>query len=556
MDAGVSFFVLFKLRMRVYACDPPKHMGKRTKETGRTEGPMRNRGELAIIPGLGVDVPELRQARTLWGQNRFDESLRLFEEAVRTHPQNLVALIDASRALGARFEIGRAEAMLDRLSKVAAQRPDVLHLAAQSYRMIFRPERAIECFQKVLKMTKDLPDAYLELAVLYERRHRLDEAFRLTEDCLRAAPDYLEAALFKARLLRRLKDESASAELFRELAANEQAHPEVRAQAWAEVAQLHDREEAYDSAMQAMLKCKEILQRREGGLHRSAETVMGHLRALVNTVTPAHFTRWQQASAGFEARKVAVLTGFPRSGTTLLEQVLDSHSGLISSDEREAFARDIFPAMWLTPATPLPTAAALDTVPTERLRALRERYLAYMEAARNEPIGSRVHLDKNPTLTVVLPGLLRLLPETRLVIALRDPRDVVVSCFMQYLPLNANSVYFLTLERAAQRYANDLGLWRKLKEKIASPWLEIRYEDTVSDLEKEARRALEFLGLGWEPGVLQYREHLKQKAVASPTYEAVSQPLYTRAIGRWKHYQKFLEPCLPVLQPLVQAFNY
>ena len=228
----------------------------------------------------------------------------------------------------------------------------------------------------------------------------------------------------------------------------------------------------------------------------------------------------------------------------------------MSSDEREAFARDIFPAMWLTPETQLPTAAALDAVPTDRLRLLRQRYLGYMEAALNEPIGNRLHLDKNPTLTVVLQGMLRLFPETRCLIALRDPRDVVVSCFMQYLPLNANSVYFLTLERAAQRYANDLTIWLKLREKIASPWLEVRYENTVTSLEQEARRALEFFGLPWEPGVLAYRERLTQKAVASPTYEAVSQPLYTRAIGRWQRYEKYLQRSMPHLKPILDALGY
>jgi hypothetical protein len=391
---------------------------------------------------------------------------------------------------------------------------------------------------------------------LYERRHRVQEALALVEDCLRGASDYLEAALFKARLLRRVGDQPGSEALFRALAANQQALPELRAQAWAELAQMHDRHEEYDAAMQAMLKSKELLQSRQGGLYQSAEAVMAHLRALVAGLTPTHLTRWREAAQTVVAKKCAVLTGFPRSGTTLLEQVLDSHSGLISSDEREAFARDVFPAMWLTPATPAPTAAALDSIPLQKLSALRQRYFNYMEAALNEPIGERVHLDKNPTLTVVLPGLLRLLPEARLLIALRDPRDVVISCFMQYLPLNSNSVYFLTLERAAQRYANDLALWRSLKEKIASPWLEVRYEDTVMSFEKEARRALDFLGLAWEPEVTQYRQRLKQKAVASPTYEAVSQPLYTRAIGRWKHYEKFLEPCLRCLQPAIQAAGY
>ncbi len=532
-------------------------MAKKGHKAGRGlgfVGPKRH--PLTTIPGVGVDLPELRRARALWGLNRFDEALKLFEDAVRQHPQNLVALTDASRALGARFEISRAEAMLDRMMKLGAQRPDILHLAGQSYRMIFRPEKAMECFQRVLAMTQAIPDAYLELAILYERRHRIEEAHTLIEDCLRAAPDYLEPQLFKARLLRRMKEEGASEALLRQLGGNEQAHPLARAQAWAEIAQQHDRRQDYESAMQAMRKCKAILQEREAGMHRQAETVMQHLRGLVESLTPAHFQRWGEAGRAFPARKLAVLAGFPRTGTTLLEQVLDAHSGVVSSDEREAFARDIFPAMWLTPATPMPTAEAFDAIPLARLAGLRDRYLGYMEAALNEPIGDRVHLDKNPTLTVVLPGFLRLFPETRLLIALRDPRDVVVSCFMQYLPLNANSVCFLTLERTAQRYANDMAMWRKLRSLIASPWIEVRYEDAVSNLEKEARRVLDFLGLGWEPDVLNYRERLRGRAVASPTYEAVSQPLYTRAIGRWKNYQRFLEPWLPLLQPSLDALDY
>jgi hypothetical protein len=356
--------------------------------------------------------------------------------------------------------------------------------------------------------------------------------------------------------LRRLKNQGDSEALLRDLAASEQAHPQVRAQAWAEIAGMHDRQGEYAQAMDAMLKCKELLLQREGPMRKESEVVLGHLRGLTESLTADHFQRWTEAGRGLPMKKTAVLTSFPRSGTTLLEQVLDSHSGLVSSDEREAFARDIFPAMWLTPATPLPTAALFDAIPLLKVEALRERYLAYMSAALDEPIGDRIHLDKNPTLTLVLPGLLRLFPETRLLIALRDPRDVVISCFMQYLPLNANSVCFLTLERTASRYANDMAAWRKFRGMIASPWLEVRYEAVVANLEKEARRALEFLSLPWEETVLNYRDRLKQKGVGSPTYEAVSQPLYTRAIGRWQHYEEFLAPCLPILKPSIEAFGY
>jgi thioredoxin-like negative regulator of GroEL len=531
----------------------PKHPNKTSRFPA---SPTRGQKPPSIVPGLGADVPELQRARGLWQLNRFDEALELFERAVKKYPQNLLALVDGSRALGARFEITRAEAMLDRLVALGSRNPQLLHLAGQSYRMIFRPEKAIQCFERVLAMTKQIPDAELELAVLYERRHRVADALGLIEDCLRASPDYLEAELFKGRLLRRMKDVQGAESLFRRLAANEQAHPLVRAQAWTELAQKLDQDGDYEGAMQAMLKCKELLRAGEGPYLQESEGLVRHLMSLAETLTLAHFQRWVEQGKAFPQHKVAVLASFPRSGTTLLEQVLDSHPGLVSSDEREAFGRDIFPALWRSPATPLPTASALDGVPQERLMAQRERYLAYMAAALNETIGQRVHLDKNPTMTLLLPGMLRLFPEAKLLIALRDPRDVIVSCFMQYLPLNSNSVCFLTLERAARRYAQDMRTWLKLRERVRSQWLEVRYEDCVNQLEREARRALEFLELPWDPQVLGYRERLKTKAVSSPTYEAVSRPLYTSAIGRWRNYRNYVEPCLETLQPVIKAFGY
>lgn len=507
------------------------------------------------IPGLGTDLPELQRARALWQANRFEESITLFEATARKYPQNLVALIDASRALGARFEIARAEALLDRLRELGRGRPDLLHLAGQSYRMIHRPQKAIACFQSAVQAGGANPDTWLELALLFERRHRLAEAEGLIAECRRRAPDYLEARLFHARLMQREGKSGDAESLLHEVARQEQGHPAVRAQAWAEIAQALDRRGEYPAAMNAMLQGKALLIPRAGPILQESEITLSHLGRLAASLTRDHFQRWASAAPS-PARRVAVLTSFPRSGTTLLEQMLDAHSDLVSSDEREAFARDIFPALWQSPQTPVPTAEALDAAPLPRLAALRDRYLQYMEAALGEPIAGRLHLDKNPPMTLVLPGFLRLFPEARLLIALRDPRDVVLSCLMQHLPLNTNSVCFLTLERAAQRYAHDMTVWLRLRELVVAPWLEVRYEKIVLDQEAEARRVVEFLGLPWEEGVMQYRSRLASKAVGSPTYQDVAQPVYTRAIGRWKNYQEFFEPIRPILDPVLRAFGY
>ena len=305
-----------------------------------------------------------------------------------------------------------------------------------------------------------------------------------------------------------------------------------------------------------MLRCKARLRPHAEPFRKESVAIIRLLTAITESVTPTHFARWAAQAAAFPPHKVALLTSFPRSGTTLLEQVLDSHPDLISSDEREAFARDIFPAMWMTATTRTPTLDALDQIPLERLARQRERYLDYMAAALNQPIGDRMHLDKNPPFTLLIPAVLRLFPEMKLLIALRDPRDVVLSCFMQYLPLNTNSVWYLTLEETAERYSIDTGAWRRLREVIPANWLEVRYEDLVADLPTQARRALAHLGLSWSPEVLNYRQRLKGKPVSSPTYEAVSKPIYTSSIGRWKHYERYFGSALDRLTPFITAFGY
>jgi hypothetical protein len=168
-----------------------------------------------------------------------------------------------------------------------------------------------------------------------------------------------------------------------------------------------------------------------------------------------------------------------------------------------------------------------------------------------------MHLDKNPAYNLTIPLVLRFFPETRLIVALRDPRDVVLSCYLRYLPLNAVSVNFLDVERTAHRYALDMTAWLKYRELIEAPWCEIRYEDTVADAEKQARRALDTLSLPWDNQVLAYRQRLLEtKRVTSPTYAAVAEPIYTRAMGRWKNYERLLEPAMKTLEPFIREFGY
>ena len=127
---------------------------------------------------------------------------------------------------------------------------------------------------------------------------------------------------------------------------------------------------------------------------------------------------------------------------------------------------------------------------------------------------------------------------------------------MQPLPLNQVSAMFLSLEGTVREYESVMGFWRAVAPALEHSCIELRYEDMVADLEAVSRRALAFLGVDWDPRVLRYDEHARQKLVRSPTYAEVAKPITRGAVGRWRNYQKYLEPQMEKLAPFVRAFGY
>jgi hypothetical protein len=256
------------------------------------------------------------------------------------------------------------------------------------------------------------------------------------------------------------------------------------------------------------------------------------------------------------ARRIALLGGHPRSGTTLLEQMLDIHPHITSLEETEIFYDDAY--MPLANRMPEDTSmlACLESAPNDALLRSRAGYFRSAESFLRLPIGNRLVIDKNPSLTFLIPALIRIFPEAKLLVALRDPRDVVLSCFMQPMPLGQGSSAYLTLESTVAEYGTMMNLWLSLKPLIESHYLEVRYEDMVEGLEPVARKALEFLGVPWDAKVLEFDEHARKKLVRSPTYADVTQPVYKRAKGRWHNYQKYLEPHLATLKPFVKSLGY
>lgn len=502
------------------------------------------------------DMPELQQARSLWAANHFPQSLAVFEKAVRKEPNNRMALLDAARAFGARFEFEQAEKYLARILETDGGNPETVHLVGQSYRMIFRPEKALDCFHQALSRDDSLRDTHLELAILLERRHRLDEAFAHIDACLKLKPDYTEAKFVKARILRRTDQTDKSGDLLHEIAAANDSHWLVKSQAWSELAKAREKMGDYDGAMVAALECKRIVKSQAGPIRRESVKSYRHLRNVCESITAADIRKWTVNPSLFRHQRIALLTGSPRSGTTLLEKMLDAHSDIITSDERPVFPRYIYPSMLQVKQDRLLSPEDFHAIQPRHLIDQRTRYLRYIETALQESFGDRLLVDKNPSMLMLIPAFIRLFPECRFIISLRDPRDVILSCFLCYLPLNTVSVNYLTLSDTVDRFVNDMTLWLRLREMIPDAFKEVRYEDIVDDFPTKCREIMEFLDTDWDDAMLHYRERLESRDVNSPTYEEVTRPIYRSSIGRWRCYEKYLEPHLDRIASFVRAFAY
>ena len=347
----------------------------------------------------------------------------------------------------------------------------------------------------------------------------------------------------------RIKLEAAESRL-RDLIASEPKHPFVRYACRYELAQILDRDGQCDEAMGLLGEAKQIVRGLTDtevllkGYDQGAESARRFTRSLPKTILRTwaeHFPEGKREPIP----RLAFLGGHPRSGTTLLEQVLDAHPGVAALDEPTAFLDVLQPEFHKS-----------KELSSARLNTLRR---LYTQALLREvgPAGTgKLLLDKNPSPTARLPLWLKVFPELRVLIALRDPRDVVLSCYFQNIPLNATNVNFLSFERLARHYADLMDIWLAVREWEGFAWLEVRYEDTVADLEKEGRRVTEFLGLAWHEEQGRFYEKSRTKQLYSPTYQDVTRPVYSRSVARWRAYEKHLAPILSALEPYCRTFGY
>ncbi len=470
------------------------------------------------------------RAEQLAVAGRLDEARAVLEKHVGPGSRDAEFLRMRAMVDRASGRIGAAHAFALRAEGIESH-PDSLVIVAQAESNAGLTDKAVERLHAELAMLPgNLPAQFL-LAETLESAVRLDEAEAalapILEQAARLAPDARARAhaLHASLLVHRKRNEEAIGLLDREVVARLPAGGQLRTALYLR-AKACDRagrfEDAFDSAARA-----NAIGEPEFDPALYAEAV----EALMSHWTRASMRDFPTSASPSELP--VFIAGMPRSGTSLLDQVIDAHGRAAGVGEMagiEHFAREL-ERTW---DASLPAPESFGPM---RDRAFRNAAQAYAQHCAKEAPGALRVVNKALGNNRVVGLLARLFPRTRIIHAIRDPRDVAVSCFMGGFN-NAYYPWTARIEWIAAAWEQSRRLMEHWKRETDLPILDVRYEDVVTDPGTQFPRFIDFLGLEWDEGCTRFHE--SKRTVRTLSYDQVNRPLYASSVGRWQKYEKFL----------------
>ena len=413
---------------------------------------------------------------------------------------------------------------------------------------------AVAACRAALQVSPDSAQIHELLAFALEQTHQMDAARHAARKAITLEPRNVRANLIVARLDKRAGELTTAHDRLQHV-LHTPLPPVQEATLAAELGDVLDRMGEYNAAFQAFQNANQALAKTVPTTLAAQNSIFTHIARCQDWFSHKRTANWHKEQQTNTSRPPIFLVGFPRSGTTLTEQVIASLKQIVPSDERPVLSRMVSEFSTLV-GRPLSYPAGLAELTAEELECLRKRYWEFMKGLLPNVNTTQRLLDKLPLNIIDLGLVYRLFPDARVIVVLRDPRDCCLSCFMQPFLPNQAMVNFHTLNNTARFYAAVMDLWRHYRAELDLTYIEVRYEDLVEQFEPTARRLVDFVGEPWSDEVLKYFEHARKRNVKTPSYAAVASPIYSRSVGRWRHYHAQMEPVIEVLQPYIEEFGY
>src|SRR5260221_3229112 len=469
-------------------------------------------------------------------RNDFEAGRVVLSQAVALAPDDAEIRYRYSLCCYERLRTDEALAALDHWDNLSGLSPEIIANIGLLLMKLGAAERAEPAIRQAVAAAESDPQRLLTLIQVLERTNRLDEAAGLLPQLVANPQAHTlgpELPLIRAQLAQRASDHETARALFAELLRDcKERHLEHLLQF--PLAKSLDALGRYDEAFDTLLAAH----RSQIELLRMTAPLLIARGAPNMVITrfgcdPDDVAAWKDPTAPTLEESPVFIVAFPRSGTTLLELTLDSHPLLASMDE-QPFVQNALDDM-VVEGVSYPermgglTPAQLDSIRAKYWERVRSK-------VRLEP-GQRL-VDKNPLNILRLPVIRRLFPNAPVILAVRHPCDVMLSCFMQHFRTPDFAFLCSDLQSLSVGYRRTFDFWYQQKELLQPKSLELRYETFAGDFANEIRAILEFLALPWNDAVLRPQETARDKRfISTPSYSQVIEPVSNKSVGRWHSYE-------------------
>ncbi len=471
----------------------------------------------------------------------YGQAEQLLKRAVDVAPDFLAGWIDLSRTQLERLDLAAARASIARAMQLNPRSALVQVHAANIEARSGRHEAAVEAYRQAAALNPGGTPAWLGLGNVLKTVGRQAEAIEAYRHATRLRPEHSEA-WWSLSNLKTFRFDDAEVEAMQRQLGQDTLPDEARVQfSFALAKALEDRGE-HARAFELYERGNRTRRRLESYDPVQTEVIHERIRAVFD----ADFLA-RHAGAGDPDPAPIFVVGLPRSGSTLIEQILASHSQVDATHELPEVGR-LIQKIGRDRAGKLAYPEAVRDFDAAAFAAFGREYL---EATRQHRREAPRFVDKNPN-NFASVGLLSLaLPNARIINARRHPLDTCLSCYRQLFARGQPFTYDLT----------ELGEYYLEYDRLMTHWhavlpgrvLDVRYEEVVADLGGQVRKMLEFCGLPWEDACMRFHE--TERAIRTASSEQVRQPLYDRSIGYWRNYERELAPLVEILRPVLPAFG-